>query len=190
MAKSEESPVAVMIRTAGIDDAPALAAIGAALFEQTYAGLIPPAEIAAHVAADFAEAIQRSELADSSVTSLIVEEGDTTVGFAQVRLRDLPVPSTYGASVELWRIYLDRRCHGRGIAHDLMVAVGSAAVALSDGAIWLSVWESNPRAISFYGRYGFEEVGRQGFHVGDEVHSDIVMSAPAGALRPSVLSSR
>jgi ribosomal protein S18 acetylase RimI-like enzyme len=42
--------------------------------------------------------------------------------------------------------------------------------------VWLGVWERNPRAIAFYHKWGFEQVGTQTFQLGDDMQSDWIMS--------------
>jgi diamine N-acetyltransferase len=41
--------------------------------------------------------------------------------------------------------------------------------------VWLGVWEHNPRAIRFYQRLGFAEVGDHVFVVGTDPQRDLVM---------------
>lgn len=50
------------------------------------------------------------------------------------------------------------------------------ARAAGHDVMWLGVWDRNPRAISFYRRWGFEAVGEMGFVFGVEQHRDIVMA--------------
>ncbi|MEQ1692392.1 MAG: GNAT family N-acetyltransferase, partial [Gemmatimonas sp.] len=54
--------------------------------------------------------------------------------------------------------------------------------AQSRGArtLWLGVWEQNPRAIRFYEKCGFVDVGSAVFHMGTEVQHDRVMARPIG----------
>jgi ribosomal protein S18 acetylase RimI-like enzyme len=42
--------------------------------------------------------------------------------------------------------------------------------------IWLGVWEHNPRAIGFYRKWGFRQVGAQRFQLGAELQTDLVMA--------------
>ena len=170
----------ITIRTAEAGDVTVLSSLGAELFEQTYAGSIPPDEMASHISEDFGEAQQLDELLDQDVVSLLVEDAGAPRGFAQVRRRTLPVSGAQ-ASVELWRIYLDRQLHGRGIAQELLKRIGVIARDLEATGVWLAVWERNERAISFYAKHGFVPVGRQDFHVGGEVHCDTVLRASADA---------
>ena len=103
------------------------------------------------------------------------------LGFAQVRARPLPITAEEPASVELWRIYLDASLHGMGVGARLLREVGSIARSMEATGIWLAVWERNARAIAFYGKHGFARAGRQDFHVGGEVHCDVVLRAPPDA---------
>jgi ribosomal protein S18 acetylase RimI-like enzyme len=41
--------------------------------------------------------------------------------------------------------------------------------------VWLDVWEKNLRAIAFYRRWGFVEVGTQAFVLGSDVQHDLLM---------------
>ncbi|OOG56400.1 hypothetical protein B0E48_09605 [Rhodanobacter sp. C03] len=42
-------------------------------------------------------------------------------------------------------------------------------------ALWLDVWERNPRVISFYKKWGFVEAGDHTFSLGGDPQRDIVM---------------
>ena len=41
--------------------------------------------------------------------------------------------------------------------------------------VWLSVWEKNTGAISFYKKMGFKKAGRHSFKMGDELQDDLIM---------------
>jgi ribosomal protein S18 acetylase RimI-like enzyme len=56
-----------------------------------------------------------------------------------------------------------------------MNAVDAAAAARAR-TIWLGVWEHNPRAIAFYLKCGFVDVGRHPFQLGRDVQTDRIMS--------------
>ena len=83
-----------------------------------------------------------------------------------------------GASIELHRFYLDRAAHGSGLAQRLMQASLAAAARQGAAVVWLGVWERNPRAIRFYERIGFADVGSQTFVVGTDRQTDRVMWMP------------
>ena len=64
---------------------------------------------------------------------------------------------------------------GQGIGRRLLSAVKDVALSLPSEMIWLGVWEENHNAIAFYRRHGFEVVGSQPFHLGNEIHNDLVL---------------
>ena len=41
--------------------------------------------------------------------------------------------------------------------------------------VWLGVWEKNPRAIAFYRKFNFKEVGEHVFALGKDMQRDIIM---------------
>jgi ribosomal protein S18 acetylase RimI-like enzyme len=62
-----------------------------------------------------------------------------------------------------------------------MRAVDHSAVELGGRTLWLGVWERNPRAIAFYAKCGFVDVGEHAFIFGTEEQTDRVMArAPQG----------
>ena len=85
---------------------------------------------------------------------------------------------------EIQRLYVARDCHGKGIAHDLMNACVDEMKTHRSDVVWLGVWERNPRAIAFYKKFGFLEVGVHVFPLGNDLQRDLVMSRPATDLRP------
>jgi ribosomal protein S18 acetylase RimI-like enzyme len=58
-----------------------------------------------------------------------------------------------------------------------MAAAQEAGRELGGRTLWLAVWERNPRAIAFYEKFGFRDVGRQDFRLGSDLQTDRVMVA-------------
>lgn len=58
-----------------------------------------------------------------------------------------------------------------------MEAVYSAAAGSGGRSIWLSVWERNRRAMAFYVKSGFREVGSTAFILGTDRQRDRVLVA-------------
>lgn len=172
----EASRGEILIRRAKDDDAPPLTEFARRTFVETFAADNSAEDMALHVAKSFGPAIQLREIRDQSMITLLAELGSSMAGFAQVR-RGTPPPCIEGASpVELRRFYVDRPFHGRGIAQSLMRAVDDVARQLGGRTLWLGVWERNPRAIAFYTKCGFVDVGEQAFIVGTDEQTDRVMA--------------
>lgn len=51
-------------------------------------------------------------------------------------------------------------------------------------SLWLGVWEHNPRAVAFYGKYGFRRVGQHTFVLGGDAQTDWLMECTLGDARP------
>ncbi len=134
------------------------------------------AELEEYVRAHFTPPRQLAELSAAHITTFLAL-ADGIAGYAQVCARQWPeCELTAQAPAELKRIYVDPRWHGQGVAAELLRLAQSGARQRGGDMLWLAVWEINERAISFYRKSGFHEVGRQGFPIGHEVQSDLVMA--------------
>jgi GNAT superfamily N-acetyltransferase len=158
-------------------DAPALAAFAARTFEETFAADNRAEDMQAHLAAHYGATQQGAELADPSVATLLALAGTELVAYAQVRRGRAPPCVTAAAAVELHRFYVDRTVHGTGLAARLIQAARQAAVEIGGSHLWLGVWERNPRAIAFYRKSGFIDVGSTIYCVGPDEQTDRVMLA-------------
>ena len=115
--------------------------------------------------------------------TLLAEVGDALAGYAQLRRAGGAPDGVPGiAPIELWRIYVDAPWHGSGLGAQLLRAAAETARGLGGDALWLSVWERNPRAIRFYDKSGMRIIGRADFLIGGEVQNDHVMAAPLARL--------
>ena len=168
------------IRLATPDDAPALAAAGSAFFRDTFGSANRPEDMDDYLARAFSESRQRAELTESGAHVLIATGSDgEIVGYVHVRLGATP-PATASAAAgpfaEIARLYAARRWHGRGLGAALLDAACSTAVQWGAELLWLGVWERNPRAIAFYAKHGFVDVGEQQFLLGAARQRDRIMA--------------
>ena len=158
----------VTVRVATADDAALLARTAETMFRDAFAATNDPAQMDVYCRDHYSERIQRAELESPGICVLFMEEGGAPVGYAQLRLG---APES-----EIWRFYVDRAQHGRGIAQRLMDEALRRARAAGAERIVLAVWEHNPRAIAFYRKCGFTITGAQPFVLGTEVQTDYVMA--------------
>ncbi|MFL6259016.1 MAG: GNAT family N-acetyltransferase [Thermoanaerobaculia bacterium] len=166
------------IRRAGPADAAALADFAARVFDETFGPDNRPEDMAAHLANRFGVRQQTEEILDPAIVTLLMEEDGRLIAYTQVTtLHPAPPCVTGEAPVEIGRFYVDRSWHGRGLAQRLMDAARDAARGLGGRTAWLAVWERNPRAIAFYERQGFRDVGSQPFLLGADLQTDRVMMA-------------
>ena len=167
---------AIAIRPATSEDAAILADLGARTFRETFEPYISGPDLEAFLATAYGEAIQRAELADPSRPARILEADGMPVGFLQLRLghREPGVPGE--RPVELQRIYVLRAAQGGGRGAALMAEAVEMARAWGADVLWLGVWENNLKALAFYGRTGFREVGEHIFQVGSQTDRDLILA--------------
>lgn len=164
------------IRKANASDAKLLTALGARTFADSFAADNTPEDMANYLANAFSPEKQAAEMAEPGTIFLIAEEDGQPVGYT--RLREGNVPECVGGTyaIEIVRIYSIKEMIGKGVGKALMSACLDEARARGCDVIWLDVWEKNPRAITFYQKWGFEKVGEQGFQLGDDLQTDWIMA--------------
>ena len=168
----------VRLRRAHAADAESLAAFAARTFSEAFGADNRPEHLAAHLVTSYGVGQQASELSDPAFVTLLAEVGLELAAYAQLRRRVPPSCVNGPAAIELYRFYVDRPWHGRGLAQRLMSAVHAAAGELGCATLWLSVWERNPRARAFYAKCGFQDVGTADFYVGSDRQTDRILVAP------------
>jgi len=166
---------AFTIRRAVASDAVVVAELAARTFKDWFSADNRAEDMELHVARSYGEAQQRREIEDRDVVTLLAEADGRAIAFAQVRRGPAPACVEGEAPVEIARFYVDRSFHGQGIAQALMREALAAARDLGGVTVWLGVWERNPRAIAFYAKSGFRDVGAQPFLLGNDLQTDRVM---------------
>ena len=167
--------LSVPIRRATQAVAAALAAFGARVFAETFAAENTPEDMAAYLAAAYGPEIQRAELATEGNVFLVADGAGAIAGYAFLRDAPLTIGEPDPRAVEIVRFYVDGKSRGTGLAAALMAAVIGEARRRAAPSIWLGVWERNPRAIRFYEKHGFRDIGSHDFVLGRDVQRDRVM---------------
>ncbi|MFO1408327.1 MAG: GNAT family N-acetyltransferase [Steroidobacteraceae bacterium] len=173
-----------VVRRAQPGDARSLAELAERVFREAFAAVNTPENMARHCRDSYGESIQAREISDPRRATFVCERHGRLVGYAQLRWGPPPRGVVGSAPGEIQRLYVAGECHGRGVAQRLMQACLDELAARGSDVAWLGVWEHNPRAIAFYGKYGFVAVGEQVFPVGDDPQRDFVMARPVAG-RPA-----
>lgn len=166
----------ITIRPTTPEDAALLADLGARTFRETFEAHAAGPDLEAFLASAYGEAIQRAELADPARPARILEVDGVPAGFLQLRLGHRE-PGVIGERpVELQRIYVLRAVQGGGRGAALMAEAVEMARAWGADTLWLGVWEHNHKALAFYARSGFHEVGDHIFKIGNQVDRDLILA--------------
>ncbi|MEM7278218.1 MAG: GNAT family N-acetyltransferase [Pseudomonadota bacterium] len=165
----------VTIGEARADDAAQLADFAARSFRAAFAAENSEKHMREHIECTFSPELQAREIADTKVSSLLAFESEQLLAYAQVRRSSPPACVKVSSPIELHRFYVDKAAHGLGVAQQLMDSVVKDAQKRLAEHLWLGVWERNPRAIRFYEKCGFADVGSQTFCLGSDPQTDRVL---------------
>jgi diamine N-acetyltransferase len=161
------------VRPAELVDADALALIGAATFLDSFSGTLAGQAIVAHCRVAHAQETYEAYFEHGARAWLAeAKPGDAPIGYALLTEPDLP--GAEPGDIELKRIYSLARYHGSGVGPALMAAAVSAASGAN--RLLLGVYAANARALAFYRKHGFVEIGTRQFNVGGALYDDVVLA--------------
>jgi len=166
------------IRRCIAGDAPALAALGARLFTETYGPTHPEPELSRYLARSFSVEIVREAISDAGVSMFMAEDSTgVPIAYAYMKASPEPPAGVTGRRVfEIVRFYVDGAVQGRGVGAALMSSCFDDAKARGADMVWLQVWKEAPWAVGFYHRMGFSVVGSAPFYFGEQIGDDHIMS--------------
>ena len=178
---------AVTLRRATASDAAALALVGAATFLEAFTWMLPGADIVAHCAKHHTAEAYAAYLAKTTTRITLAVTGiDVAVGYAMLATPELPNFDVLPTDVELKRIYLFSRFRssktevvgqpGVRAAQALLNAAIADAQSMGCKRLLLGTHGGNERAIAFYRRNGFSEVGTRTFTVGSQQCCDLIFA--------------
>ncbi len=167
----------VSLQAAGIDDAATLATIGSATFLESFAGILEGRSILMHCQNQHSAETYRKYLAhpETQAWIAVVPPGDAPIGYAMLTAPDLPLADLTAADIELKRIYVFSRYQRAGAGKLLFEQSLRAAREAGKQRILLGVHAGNARALAFYRKHGFMQVGVRTFQIGSMVYDDLVL---------------
>ena len=169
------------LRAAVATDAEALAGFAERTFRDTFGPHNRAEDMDDYCRSAFTVESQRSELDDPARQVLLLERAGELAGYSMLWAGPVPGCVTGSDPIELLRFYIDGTWHGRGLAAELMGATIAAAGRRGARTVFLAVWERNLRAIAFYAKHGFREVGSRAFMLGSDLQTDRIMVSPPAA---------
>lgn len=165
----------LQFRLANQKDASALAELARQTFIETYAEQNDAEQIRTHCDKNFGIVQQSKEIADSNYVVILAYRDEDLVGFAQVVNNPAPPSIEAENAVALYRYYVKKEWHGKGIAQPLLAEAEKAAKTFGANQLWLGMWEHNARALAYYQKIGFQHVGWMDYQFGDIVERDYVL---------------
>ncbi len=161
----------VVVRTATVDDAVALARIGQSTFKDTFAHLYAPEDLEEFLKYNHCAAYYDDFFDEKGSAAWVAEAPDgEVIGYCTVAPCSLPAPDMPANSGELCRLYLDQKAQGQGIGKAFLTLALDWLETHFDH-VYVGVYSENFRAQELYRRYGFEKVAEYHFLVGK--HPDL-----------------
>ena len=145
-------------------------------FIETYRGTCSDEDLQHFLDKCFSEDAILQELKDTKDFYFIAFADGFPAGYMRLKedYADYPDITKYNA-LELKRIYVLKEYHRHKIGAGLMQFAMQLALEKKFEAVWLGVWEENPRAIRFYKKNGFVEFDKHIFKLGADEQTDIMM---------------
>ena len=164
----------IVLEPAAEADAEALSLFAEHCFTDTFGTLYDPADLALFLATWNPPERVRTQIADRDwAVAMMRDDSGAILGYIKMGPLDfeLPAGQPAGQAVELHQLYVGKAAHGTGVARALM-DWGIAWARERASILYLSVFIDNHRAQAFYRRYGFVDVGRNAFRVGNHIDED------------------
>ena len=167
----------ILIRPATLDDAKTLTDLAYTTFWDAFAHhpKNAPDDLNHYMRQAFNLEQTTKELGDENSVFLIAELDGEPAGYAKLITNTTEDGITAERPIELNRLYAHQQFLGKGIGQALMDACFERARAHDHDAMWLGVWEFNPRAQRFYEKNGFRVVGSHVFQLGEDSQTDLLM---------------
>ncbi len=167
----------INIRQATIDDARLLTDLSYSTFWDAFAHhpKNAPSDIAQYMRLAFSLEQITAELSDPRTIFLIAELDGKAAGYAKLVGASFEDGIVADRPIELGRLYSHQEHLGKGVGQQLMNACFDRARNDGHDAMWLGVWEYNPRAQRFYEKNGFHLVGKHTFVLGSDPQTDLLM---------------
>jgi len=162
------------IHLATSDDAEAIATFATESFTHTFGHIYDPADLATFLESWNPPARVRGQIAAADHDIAFVRDAaGAIIGYIKMGPVDFDLPPEQPTddAVELHQLYVAEAAKGTGVAAALM-DWGVAWARQRASILYLSVFTDNHRAQAFYRRYGFSDVGRNAFRVGNHIDED------------------
>jgi len=165
-----------LLKRATESDAQTLTDLGRSTFVETFSKDNRPEDMDLYLGQTFGADKQLQEIRDPNRWIEIAWSENTAAGFLHL-MKSAPDPSVTGPKpIEILRLYVDSRWHGKGVGAALMDRCIHIAREEGFQTLWLGVWERNLRAQAFYAKYGFVAVGKHVFRLGTDDQLDLILA--------------
>ncbi len=117
----------------------------------------------------------KKEFHENGTVFYVLFDGEKAMAYLKLRVGYEPEELIGTNAIEIERLYCIQEYVGKHIGTMLIQTALEYAKHHQYEIIWLGVWEHNPRAYSFYQKWGFEKFGSHVFTLGTDAQTDWLM---------------
>jgi diamine N-acetyltransferase len=166
----------LVIRKANIDDAEFIALLARITFTETFGHYFRDnQDLLDYYDQTFSVSKIRSSIGKENNVFWIAFYDELPVGYSKLKKFSKSEFVDSNKISQLQKIYILKDFLSKKIGHQLQNVMIEEAINMGNQSIWLSVLESNERAIAFYIKNDFAEVGKHTFDIGKEHFGFLVM---------------
>lgn len=136
------------------------------VFAETYGHVLEHVVLEEHLNTYLSEDAIRKDISSSSY--YVVEALEGCLGVLKLVLDDRD-------KAEIAKLYVLGEARAQGVGSQLMDAALKWSKEQNAKTIWLNVWQENKKAIQFYEKHNFKQVGFTDVFVGEVAFKDFVM---------------
>ena len=167
----------VKINIAKESDTEVLALLGRVTWAESHGHYIDDkSSLLKYLDENFSISKTKQEINKSKNIFYIIYVDDLPVGYAKLVMNEKQENVASQNNCRLERIFIQNEFIPLKIGQQLLTFVEEKAKALQLDTMWLSVYIKNKRAIRFYERNKFKNVGELNFIVNEKVYENIVFS--------------
>ncbi len=167
--------MATILRKCTAEDFETLRELSIRTYYETFAHLNTAEDMAAYLEEAFNVDRLTQEFNNPNSSFYFLYADENLAGYLKLNEAPSQTDINDADSVEIERIYVSSEFQGRGLGRYLMEQAIAITKERNKNYAWLGVWEKNKKAIRFYKRNGFYEIGTHKFVMGDDVQTDYVM---------------
>ena len=167
----------VKIRIATTADTEVLALLGRVTWEESHGHYIDDKNnLLEYLNNNFSVPKTKKEINNPKNLFYIMHVDDVPAGYAKIILKENQESVASQNSCRLERIFIQNEFIALKVGQQLLTFVEERANALQFDTMWLSVYIKNKRAIRFYEKNEFKNVGDLNFIVNGKAYDNIVFS--------------
>ena len=163
------------IKKCTINDLVALCEISYNTYNDTFKAVNTPDNMKDYLEKAFDLRKIRDELLNASSQFYMLYVDEELAGYLKLNEYEAQTEMNDLQSLEIERIYVAKEFHSKGLGSVLLNRAIEIAGELKKSYIWLGVWEKNHKALEFYRKNGFYQIGQHSFFMGEDEQIDFIM---------------